>query len=141
MRASTFTNRIHPIDPQALTFALVVTTALLLSTYVVYATGGTHRAFPHLFYIPIIMAASFFRIPGALLTGILAGLLCGPMMPLDVDAGTMQSTSNWLVRGAFFIAIGTVAGVGFQVMYCLERDKRRTLGNITPQAKACFLSR
>ena len=91
--------------------ASIVLGLLLLATLIVYASGGTRYAYAHATYVPIIAAAYFFRFPGGVLAGVLAGLALGPFMPLDVDAGTSQSAANWLTRGGFFVLIGGLAGL------------------------------
>ena len=75
----------------------------------VWASGGTARAMPHLFYIPILTAAYFFRLPGALVTGAVATILCGPLLPLLTEPYTPQTTQSWLLRSAFFLGIGALA--------------------------------
>lgn len=75
----------------------------------VYAAGGTRTALPHAFYVPIVVAAARFGWPGGLLTAAAAAILCGPVMPLDVEAGTRQDLANWVIRGGFFLAVGGVA--------------------------------
>jgi len=75
----------------------------------VWASGGTARAMPHLFYIPILTGAYFFRWPGALVTGVLASILCGPLLPLLVEPYTPQTTQSWVLRSAFFLGIGALA--------------------------------
>jgi EAL domain-containing protein (putative c-di-GMP-specific phosphodiesterase class I) len=76
----------------------------------VYAAGGTQTAWPHLFYFPIILAGLTIGLPGALAAAILAALACGPLMPLDTEAGTAQGLVNWLTRGGFFVGVGLFAG-------------------------------
>lgn len=76
----------------------------------VYATGGTRTALPHVFYVPIVLATVPFGVPGGVITGLVATVLCGPAMPLDVATGESQQLLNWLTRGAFFTAIGAVSG-------------------------------
>ncbi|MEX2501589.1 MAG: hypothetical protein WD336_04375, partial [Trueperaceae bacterium] len=66
-----------------------------------YAAGGSHTAAPHAFYLPIVVAAVLLRISGGAVTGFVAGLLGGPLMPLDVTAGQAQLPGNWLLRGFF----------------------------------------
>jgi HD-GYP domain-containing protein (c-di-GMP phosphodiesterase class II) len=90
----------------------IIVVGLVASTAVVYITGGTHTAGPQLMYLPILAAAWFFRVPGGLVSGIVAGLLIGPFMPLNVDAGTSQDTTNWLVRLGIFAFLGAALGVG-----------------------------
>lgn len=86
----------------------VVASILVLSWFATYALGGAGRVAPHWFYLAILSAAARFGFPGAWVTGALAGILAGPLLPLDVDTGTVQAASDWLSRGAFFLGIGTV---------------------------------
>ena len=88
----------------------VIIGALLAGSWAaVWASGGTARAMPHLFYIPILTGAYFFRWPGALATGAVAAILCGPLLPLLVDPYTPQTTQSWVLRSAFFLGIGALA--------------------------------
>lgn len=88
--------------------ALLVAALLAFSWAATYGAGGAGAVAPHWFYIAILYAAARFGFPGALITGVLAGLAAGPLMPLDVDAGTTQSATDWLSRAGFFIGIGTL---------------------------------
>lgn len=88
-------------------FAGAVIVALLVSSWVVgYAIGGAGVAAPHWFYIPIALAASRFGYPGAALASILAGVLAGPLLPLEVAAWVPQPAGDWITRTAFFVATG-----------------------------------
>lgn len=89
---------------------LLVVALLAGCWLVVYAAGGTRTAFPHVFYIPIVLAALPFGVWGGIGAGVAAMLLCGPAMPIDVATGESQPLINWLVRGGFFVAVGGVAG-------------------------------
>lgn len=71
-----------------------------------YVAGGSKTAFPHLFYIPIFYAALRFSWAGAVTSAVLAGLLCGPAMPQNVEDGIAQSVSGWVIRMMFFLAVG-----------------------------------
>ena len=88
------------------------TVALLiaLSAGLVSATGGTQHAWPHLLYVPVLVAAWAFGPAGGVAAGVAAGLAVGPGMPVDVDAGMAQATTNWLYRLGFFVLIGGVSG-------------------------------
>ena len=74
-----------------------------------YLAGGTRSVMPHLFYVPVIVAAARFRARGALVVAVVAGLLCGPLTPLDVAAGTEQSWGNWVARLGAFLVIGQLS--------------------------------
>lgn len=67
-------------------------------------------------YIPIILAAYFFQIPGGLIAGIIGGLALGPLMPISVTTGEMQELTNWIYRAFFFAGIGTLAGWLFSLV-------------------------
>lgn len=103
---------------------LVLVVALLAGAWVaVYVAGGTRTALPHLFYLPVVVAVVPFGRRGGITVGVVAMLLCGPAMPLDVAAGTPQGVGNWLVRGLFFVAVGAVAGTAVRAVTSgFERD-------------------
>lgn len=88
-----------------------IVATLLLAAVVTYRTGGTVYVFPHLFYVPVVIAASFFGARGGLIIGLLAGVTCGPFMPKDVVQGIPQTLDGWLLRMAFFVGIGVLVGV------------------------------
>jgi len=106
--AKTTRRSIRHIPAPASFVALV---ALLAGAWAAtYAGGGTSTAWPHLFYIPIVLATLPFGIKGGLLAALASAILCGPLMPLDVATGQSQALANWLTRGVFFVSIGAVSG-------------------------------
>lgn len=90
--------------------ALLVAVLLAAAWAVVYATGGTVNALPHVFYLPVVVAAVHFKLRGGLIAAVAATALCGPLMPLSVSAAVAQPVGNWMTRGAFFIAVGVFVG-------------------------------
>ncbi|MEW6517959.1 MAG: GGDEF domain-containing phosphodiesterase [Thermodesulfobacteriota bacterium] len=92
---------------------VIFTILLLLAavTAIVYYTGGTSFSWLHLMYVPIIIAAAVFRIPGGTAAALAAGLLLGPYMPLDVPRHIPQETTNWLFRILFFLIAGILTGL------------------------------
>ncbi|WP_139230173.1 EAL domain-containing protein [Nocardioides terrae] len=68
--------------------------------------GGSQSPAPHLFYVPIALAAVRFGTAGALPATAAAGVLAGPLLPTDVDAMAPQSPGEWLLRSAIFMAVG-----------------------------------
>ncbi|HUF31912.1 MAG TPA: EAL domain-containing protein [Acidimicrobiales bacterium] len=75
---------------------------------ITWASGGTTGPMVHLFYVPVMVAATRFGVRGAALVGATAGILAGPLMPLDVVAGLAQVPTNWGMRLAFFVMIGVI---------------------------------
>jgi EAL domain-containing protein (putative c-di-GMP-specific phosphodiesterase class I)/GGDEF domain-containing protein len=88
---------------------------MVVVVLLVHTTGGIKYVFSHTMYIPIILAAYFFHVPGGLLAGILGGLLLGPYMPLTVATGEMQDVTNWVYRMLIFMGIGSMLGIMFSV--------------------------
>ncbi len=94
--------------------AILIILILQLGTgFFVYFTGGTRLVFTHSMYVPVIIAAVLFKTTGGLISGLVGGIILGPLMPLDVTTGQMQVTINWLYRAAFFTIVGTVVGSAF----------------------------
>jgi EAL domain-containing protein (putative c-di-GMP-specific phosphodiesterase class I) len=83
-----------------------VVVGLALSWLVADVVGGAGVAAPHWFYIPVLYAAARFGCLGAAASATAAGLLAGPLLPLDVAAGIAQQPVDWLTRAAFFVIIG-----------------------------------
>ena len=79
-------------------------------TLFVYLTGGIKFVYSHSMYIPVLLAGFLLGIKGGVLFGVLGGLALGPLMPIDVGTGEMQSTLNWVYRAGFFILIGFLSG-------------------------------
>jgi diguanylate cyclase len=84
----------------------VVIVGLALSWLVADLIGGAGVAAPHWFYIPLLYAAARFGCRGAAASATAAGLLAGPLLPLDVASGVAQHPVDWLTRAAFFVIIG-----------------------------------
>ncbi len=78
-------------------------------------TGGIKYVFSHTMYIPIILAAYFFRIPGGLIAGLIGGLVLGPFIPISVSTGEMQEITNWVYRTFLFMGVGVLSGWLFSI--------------------------
>jgi EAL domain-containing protein (putative c-di-GMP-specific phosphodiesterase class I) len=86
--------------------AFVLVAAMLVSAWsLTYVAGGSKTVLPHVFYVPVILASSRFRVPGAVAAALVAGLLAGPAMPQDVATGHPQEVANWLGRTAAFVVV------------------------------------
>ncbi|MFC3283233.1 putative bifunctional diguanylate cyclase/phosphodiesterase [Litchfieldella rifensis] len=84
-------------------------TLLALGTLTVYLTGGTTYAYPYLMLIPVLLAAAWYRLTGALVASSIAGLLMAAM-PLEVATGAVQTPANWLVRLGLYLVVGGFGG-------------------------------
>ena len=104
-----------------------VAVGLVLSAVVIYVTGGTAYAWGHLFYIPMIAASLWFGPVGGVVSGLAAGLLEGPWMPLDASVGLMQPTVSWVFRTIFFATVGAVVGTLYDAV---QRDSKRMAAGI-----------
>jgi len=91
--------------------ACVIGLGLVSAAALVYATGGTHLAYVHAIYVPVLLAAFFFGVGGGVFVGFVGGILVGPLMPLHVGAGIDQGPINWMARTGAFMVIGAFAGV------------------------------
>jgi len=107
--------------------ALAVLGALIVAgSAVVYATGGTKLSYPHLLYIPTLLAAYVFGIRGGVAAGLACGVLAlGPLMPLDVVASLPQAPANWIIRSAYFVLIGGLGGAMFGLVEAEAEELRR----------------
>ncbi|NMC47256.1 MAG: GGDEF domain-containing protein [Chloroflexi bacterium] len=95
---------------------LLILMLMIGSGLFVYATGGIKYVYSHTMYLSIILAAFFFNVPGGIVVGILAGLVLGPYMPLNVQTGEMQTTVNWLYRMGIFVIVGMTLGSMFSLV-------------------------
>jgi signal transduction histidine kinase/CheY-like chemotaxis protein len=126
----------------------IVALLLGLSWVVSYALGGAGRVPPHWFYVPVLLAARF-GLAGAAITAVAAGLLAGPLLPLDVPTGAPQHVLDWTARLGFFLVIGLVMGaIIVRLKASLEHDRAKEEAERAKQeadqanrAKSEFLSR
>jgi PAS domain S-box-containing protein len=105
---------------------LTVAGLLVVSWLVSYLLGGADHVPPHWFYIPILLAAARFGLPGAAVAAVAAGLLAGPLLPADVALREAQPLADWLSRLGFFVGIGLVMGA---VTVGLTTALRREIGH------------
>jgi signal transduction histidine kinase len=90
---------------------LGVLALILLTGGLVYVTGGTGFVWVHLMYVPIILASGIFGLRGGLISAAVAGVVVGPLMPLDVAKNMPQGTENWVLRSHFFLLAGGCGGL------------------------------
>ena len=92
---------------------VVLVAALELFTYLLIRfTGGLPNAFGHVAYSGIVLAAYLFGWRTAVVTGVLAGLLLGPIA--DLTGVRNDGAQAWLTRGVAYSGIGLLTGVLFE---------------------------
>ena len=91
--------------------ALGIVGGYFAATAVTYNAGGTHTVWPQLFYLPLALAAAFVPPPVAVGAGVIAGLLCGPAMPLDRATEASQETWSWMLRLSVFVLVALLIAI------------------------------
>lgn len=100
---------------------ILLTVAVL---HIVLITGGTKKVFVQLMYIPIILASLFWGAYVGLATGLICGILAGPLIPMDVSRGIMQDPVNWISRSLIFSLIGFLTGYMIDRVHKLNTEKQ-----------------
>ena len=85
---------------------IVIVLGLLLCYTVTYRLGGAGSVAPGWFSLIVLLAAARFRYLGAIVVSVIATLLAGPFMPLEVATDTPQRVGVWVGRGLTFLVIG-----------------------------------
>lgn len=83
----------------------LIAAMLAATAATVYALGGAPNSAVNGFYFPIIYAAVRFGRRAGVLTALVAAMLSGPLMPLDVATGAPQPIQGCVVRLVFFVMI------------------------------------
>lgn len=107
--------------------ARIVFLALILFgiTAVLAVAGRANFVLVHAFYLAIFLAAYWFRIPGGVIAGLLAGLGASPyLVPGSTPVG--QGDMAWLYRMTFFVLLGVLAGTARNVL----ADRKRRVDDI-----------
>ena len=86
--------------------AVALAACLGIAYTIMYALGGTGEFGPTIFVLVVMVAAVRFGYVGAVVVSIGAGILSGPLMPLDVSTGTPQQPSVWISRLVTFLIVG-----------------------------------
>jgi len=109
---------------------LAVTVLLFLGWRLLVWAGAAHVVFVHAMYVPILLAAFWFRRIGALLAAAAAAYVAGPLLPWQV-APAVYGPGAWLIRGGFFVATGALAGHLSALLDARRRRLREMYGSIT----------
>ena len=108
---------------------------LVVAAAVVYAGGGTKTPWPHLFYLPVVMAAGAWGMRAGVGTALAAGLATGPIMPLDVAGGTSQPFGGWLARSLFFVLVAVAVAGNRQRLIRLGDARQQLLSAVSHEVR------
>ena len=98
-------------------FAALLTLGMeVLVGVITYLSGGTEFAFTHLMYIPIILAAYYLDLWGAISFAVIGGLILGPWIPMDVGSNIAQDIPACIFRTCMFLLVGIVVGLMLQLI-------------------------
>ena len=73
-----------------------------------YTFESSSSAFVHLFYVPVLAGAFFFRTAGGVAVGAMAGLLSGPARP--VFGAAAMPAADWLIWTTVLVGVGYIGG-------------------------------
>jgi EAL domain-containing protein (putative c-di-GMP-specific phosphodiesterase class I) len=88
---------------------------------------GTLLIGTHSFYFAVLLGAYWFGSLGAVVTGLAAGVLAGPLLPLDPATGAAQRETLWLGRALAFQVVGQLTAWFMErarTSSSLERSRR-----------------
>lgn len=105
---SNFLNKNSKFTYSPFTKWLLILLMVVVVALVVYIFGGSRYSYTHLMYIPILIAGYALGFWQTLIIALISGLVLGPFMPQDVQAGLMQPPTTWIFRAVIFIAIGAI---------------------------------
>lgn len=105
--------------------ALLTLSMEVLVGAIIYLSGGTEFAFTHLMYIPIILAAYFLDLWGAISFAVIGGLILGPWMPMNVGSNIAQDIPACVFRTCMFLLVGIVVGLMLQLIRTESSEQLR----------------
>lgn len=108
--------------------AVSIVAALVGAWVVTWAANGADHVPPHLFYLPILLAATWCGPWSVALASLVATLAAGPLLPADVANGSSQLTSDWVIRGVFFLTLGQLMGALVRSLRAAE-DREQTISD------------
>ncbi len=119
-------------------FITVIFLLLPIIYWLVYATGGVKFVYAHTMYIPIVLAGIFIGPQFGIVIAALAGILLGPLMPLDTLNAIPQEFTNWFYRFIIFVLLGSISGFAsrnlkksnISINYLLSHNQETGLPNV-----------
>lgn len=106
--------------------ALIIACVILLR-----ATSPANFVLVHAFYLPILLAAFWFKLPGGGLAGLIAGCATSPYLVGDATPSEYV-VEAWMVRATFFVVFGLA--MGYMCSLLAQRQKH-VEGNIKELAR------
>lgn len=97
---------------------------------IVLRAGSAHFALVHAYYLPVLLAAHWFRLPGGVVAGLVAGILASPYV-VGVSIPLGQGDLAWVYRMAFFTAVGVFGGAARKLMDARKQRVEDTLKDLT----------
>ncbi|HWI50932.1 MAG TPA: HD-GYP domain-containing protein [Symbiobacteriaceae bacterium] len=94
--------------------------------WMVYRAGGTISAITHVMYLPIVLGAMTWGIPGGVAAGIVAGTLMA-ITPISVATNQLQTVSSVTIRACAFMAVGILVGYAERRSRQLRREMQGLL--------------
>jgi putative two-component system response regulator len=91
----------------------VIGLAGLVVLLLVRTTGGTPDPLNYLGYLPVLLGAYIFGLPGGLLSALYVGVLLGPVAPALGLPGSHESIEASALRGVILLIAGATTGVLF----------------------------
>lgn len=102
----------HPVSASEVVLTSLVSIALLaLAWWLNLRAGGATGPLMNFFYLPVLIVAVRLRVVEAVVAAAVAGIVAGPLTPLDVGTGDPQTPESWLLRFAFFLLTAAVVAV------------------------------
>jgi EAL domain-containing protein (putative c-di-GMP-specific phosphodiesterase class I) len=118
------------LDPEAAmsspVVAALVILLLVMCAALTYAMGGTGHISQMIYLGPIVLAALRFRHLATLAVAVAAGLLAGPIIPVDLSSGGAPHLSEWLSRCILFVLLGQLAVLLFRAQRAMSSALQST---------------
>ena len=103
-------------------YSLIIILVIGLIAREIVINGSQNSALSHAMYLPIILAAILFRVPGGLICGLLAGLTLRFFPGSSSVINNLSATSAWYLQTGFFILIG---GINGSMVNILENERKK----------------
>jgi len=96
---------------------VVVAVLFPISWVAASALGGAAAVAPLWFCVPVFVAGLRFGPLGALVAGVTATVVAGPLLPADSATGASQAVADWVSRGLFFVLSGELVAYLFHARW------------------------